>query len=173
MKTHDRVAELLKSSRVLHSLGLSDIWYAAKRANHHDLIVISKASWRLPCSDADCGYESVYVHFEYERPGFLLLHCELYPRQGSEAKHPRERIQPLLELKGEIATLIREAATDDGWIGSIGWEVSGKDLSEPKNLQVGKFSLGSVSDNPEFITNAIERVVQVVVPTIDPIMSES
>lgn len=173
MKTHDRVAELLNASNILRSLGFrEDIWYVAKGSNHHDLIVISKTSWKLPCSDAACGYEGVYLHFEYERPGFLLLHCELYPRQGSETNHPRDRIQSLLDLKGGIAALIREVAEDDDWAGSIGWEVSGKNLTEPKNLQVGKFSLASTSDDPSFVAGAIERIARVVVPAVDPIMSK-
>lgn len=172
MTTHDTLTSLLKSSAVLQTLGFGDdIWFAAKGANHHELIVISKASWKLPCSDANCGFEGVFLHFEYERPGSLLLHCELYPRQGSEANHPRDQIEPLLQLKGGIAKLVRDAATENGWSGSMGWQASNKDLSDPKNLQVGKFLLGLENDEPGSAAAAIERIVKAAAPTLDPIMS--
>lgn len=173
MRTHDKVAELLDASDILFSLGFrEDIWYKPKGANHYDLIVITKALWSLPCSDAACGYEGVNLHFEYERPGYLLLHCELYPRKGSESKQPRERIQPLLNHKGGIATLIRDAAAESDWSSSIGWEVSGKNLADPKNLQVGKFSLGSATEDPSFVVGAIEKIMRFVVPAVDPIIAE-
>jgi hypothetical protein len=176
LKPHAEVAERLKASSVMRALGLGedgeDIGYWRRGANRHDLIVVTKDLWRLPRPDAACGYKGVFLHFEYEHPGFLLLHSELYPRQESEAKHPRERIQPMLELKCDIAKLVREAAAEHDWAGSIGWRVSGKDLSEPRNLQVGKFALGSSSEDPAFIVGAIEKIARVVVPAIDPIMSE-
>jgi len=168
------LAHLLKSSTILESLGFrDDIWFAAKGANHTELIVISKASWKLSCSDSACGFEGVFLHFEYARPGSLLLHCELYPRQGSETKHPRDQIEPLLQLKGGIANLVRDAATEHGWSVSLRWEASDKDLTQPKNLQVGKFLLSSGNEEPAVVAAAIESIVKATAPMIDPIMSNS
>ena len=171
-RSHAELSDLLQSSRILIEHGLTDVWYGPKGANHHDLIVVSKPGWKLARSDAACGYEGVYVHFEYERPGALLLHCELYPRQGSEAKHPRDRIQPLLTLKAGIADLVRQSASDQGWATTVGWRDSGKDLGDPRALQVGKFEFPGTANTPAAVARAIENVAATASPAIDPIMME-
>jgi hypothetical protein len=150
----------------------SDIILVPRGREHHDLIVFSKAAWKLPCIDARENFTGVYIHFECERPHLLLLHCELYPRQGSETRHDRGAITPLLELKGGIANLIREAAARDGWSQRLGWVSADRDLTEPRNLQVGKFELPEGADaTPDDFVRAIERIVEVVVPSVDAILA--
>src|SRR5438045_2500762 len=76
---------------------------------HRTLMVITKKEWTLETLEGtEEGYIGVNVHYESNAPGDLKIHCELFPRRGSESKKDRSRIEPLLELKSEIARLIRE-----------------------------------------------------------------
>lgn len=162
---HEEAVRYLRRGRLVSRGGFQPerITCHGPADNHRSLMVITKENWTLHTEEgAADGYAGVNVHYESNGPGDLKLHCELYPRRGSESKKDRTRIQPLLELKGEISRLIREIAQDEGWHTRFGahQKRTAAEPSDPKALMVLGFDLGLPAEHDvEAFCAKVEGVV--------------
>ncbi|HMN39922.1 MAG TPA: hypothetical protein PKE29_03690 [Phycisphaerales bacterium] len=170
----EQAVSLLKKSATLAQYGFGkepDIGYFPSGRERLGRIIFTKNEWKIRFPDRPEGYEGLYLHFESERTDVLHLHCELYHRQGREADHDQTKIRAMLDLKGAIGDQVRQAAARHGWAPKWRWSPWPKDLSDPANLQVGKFKLGTEPDcQPESFVNAVVRIVAGVTPDIDPVV---
>ena len=170
---HENVCRLLREPNALPSLGFNDPVFVPRGGVHHSLLLFSRPNWVIAASVPALGFDSCCLHFEYERPGFLLLHCELSPRQGSETKYPENEIRHLLDMKCAIANSVRALAERERWGDVLQWQHSEKSLAEPRNIQVGKFGLGATQASDDaWIADRILGIVRETTPHIDKSLTE-
>lgn len=176
-----QVQARLSSSAQLSAAGFEpqgvEVW--GKGADRNPLLQVKKPSWRLECVDGlALGYRGIEVHWESCRPGHWVLHCELWPRQGKDAKGRvlGPRYESLLELKGDITRLIREEGEREGWASSLGAHLkrARDDARDPSSLIAYTFELGL---NPEHTpADFVSRVLPIVAaasPVVDEILVDT
>jgi hypothetical protein len=166
----------LRAAAALAELGIKSeeiAWHPQGR-QFRALMQIAPSRWNLPMRDgAAAGYEGVAVHYESNHPGDLKLHCELYPRLGSETKADQAVIRPLLLQKGGVASMIREQSISRGWDATLGAHLRRTTpiLTDPRSLMVLGFDLNLEHEHaPEGFASAVERVVLGTVAAIDEVL---
>lgn len=171
------VVQALRASDLMarHGFPPDQIHWWKKGANHFDLMVITKAAWTLGCQCGSmAGYTGINVHLECERPGVIQVHCELIPRQGSEAKADQTVIVGLLRLKGRITLAMRDRI-ERFRLGQLGVTLrhTRKDPSAPSSLKVMGFETGLSPDHsPKQFVIAIEKIISVMTGLIEEVMTE-
>lgn len=78
-------------------------------ADFNGLMQILPQRWIVSEPVPDIGYKGITVHWELERPGYLVLHCEPYPRIGKKKDHHPDSVAGLRTLKDRITQKLRKA----------------------------------------------------------------
>lgn len=176
-----QVQTRLASSAALAAAGFEsqgvELW--DKGADHNPLLQVKKPSWRLECVDGTAlGYRGIEVHWEACRPGHWVLHCELWPRQGKDAKGRvlGPRYESLLQLKAGITDLLREGGERDEWASRLGAHLkrARSDARHPSSLIVYTFELAlERAHTPEQFVARVLPIVSTVSPVVDEVLVES
>jgi serine/threonine protein kinase len=109
------IRKLLCDEGVPERVGLDsdDFRVYEKGADYQGLMQVLPDKWIVPKEVSELNYKGVSIHWEVERPGYLVLHCEPFPRVGKKKNHDPQLVTGLLKLKARLTEELRKAFADD------------------------------------------------------------
>jgi hypothetical protein len=98
------IRELLCEAGVPERIGLDsdDFRVYDRGADYQGLMQVLPDKWIVPKEVPELNYKGVSVHWEVERPGYLVLHCEPFPRRGKKKDHDPQLVAELVDLKARL-----------------------------------------------------------------------
>lgn len=170
-----KICELLLETGLPESIRVApDAFKAYPRGeDRQGLFQILPARWIVSEPVPEIGYEGITVHWEIERPGYLVLHCEPYPRIGKKNERDPDVIAALRNLKAKITLRLREAfAADPKDSNEFDTDLV-RQLNNFSGNKVLGFDLGlPESHQPEDVTVPMAALVRYYSPIVDSVMAE-
>ncbi len=150
-----------------------DAFKAYRRgADFRGLMQILPARWKVSEPVPEIGYKGITVHWEMEKLGYLVLHCEPYDRIGKKKEHDPDTIVTLRNLKSRITKRLREAFAED----PRGCDAFDTDyvrqLTDISGNKVLGFDLGlSESHRPEDAIAPLAELIGYYSPIVDTVIA--